>query len=343
MYIIEIKTGCRRQKKPMKHIANVLISISLIFFLAGPKSTNAFFSAKDSVQHNMVSTGYWIPTLTMEILPGKPVRKNNPWHKTNPCVEFEALLGDQKDGVEIYYLLSEEDDSADGCSGKNRKQEKRPKQSAPDDDADIFLDGEKYTGKCVRIPDGKWSLQAQAVNVKNSDWRSEILEEHFSVDTQKPSIKDDFPEKNKAVQGEINLKFELSDKFPEKYELTIKNSQGKTVFEKKSETNGCREREYEHDWDTRKHADGEYEVEISASDLAGNESGFHRKIIIKNDLETEETEVLKNPPPDPPESAPLVDSPQSPEDQPEQQEPIASTTEDEISDQTLPLLEENLP
>jgi len=133
-------------------------------------------------------------------------------------------------------------------------------------------------------------LTAQAVNMRNVHWRSDIIKADYSVDTERPFIKPAFPKNDQNLHGKIALSFDLTDDFLKGYHLTIKNSHDDTVFEKEAELQN-KEAHYKHDWDTRTNKDGDYKIIFNAFDNAGNESILQWKLNINNKDTSDDSKV----------------------------------------------------
>jgi len=221
------------------------------------QGTNAFFLDKVSFGDNTVKAGFWIPKLELDF--PRADGKNN-WHKTKTCLKLKATIGDCEEGSDIFYALREENEQV----------------------SDVIENGEKYDGKCLEIPEGKWHLTTQAVNRQNSNWKSNLVEKDFSIDTEKPKFKNDFSENDKNFHGKVTLGFEMADNFLERYHLTIKDKQKETVFEKEIDSKE-KEADYAHHWDTTKNKNGDYEITFETFDEAGNQSDQNWKIRVENE------------------------------------------------------------
>jgi|GEM_PF-1651525 len=146
--------------KIFKSIRKIGLVFPLVFFalsIARIQGTNSLFTDEATISGSTFSAGYWIPDLTMAVLPANPDGENG-FYKTTPCVTLAADIQGETNGITIFYEFS--------------------------DDGDPISSGTIYEGICVPIPDGNPThFQAQAVNDENPDWKSNIVSQDFKVNT----------------------------------------------------------------------------------------------------------------------------------------------------------------
>ncbi len=202
--------------------------------------TNSFFFDSSVLENNHISTGIWVPTLTMEVDPKEP-NGNNGWYVSQPCVKFFSDLND----VTIYYFFVGEE----GVTSPTTVGE----------------------GVCVLVPEGKYTIYAWAENNVNSDWSSQTISQSFKVDSQCPSVEITNPKDSEKLKGEIEIRGTVKDDNPHHYWLVIENEFGEKVagpgvvnesqsFENKKLFN----------WKTQEFEDGKYTIKLEARDEAGN-------------------------------------------------------------------------
>jgi hypothetical protein len=160
MYTVRIRKSKINQRiaRSIKKIGLVLVVLFLTISIGKVGGTNAFFTDKINVEKNTVSSGYWIPKLEMSVDPKNPDGDDG-WYKTKPCVTLTASVTDSDD-TKIYYRLKDEDSY------------------------------KKYDDSCVEIPDGEWNFSAYAIFEGNDDWKSNIIEQEFKVDTSQAEAGD---------------------------------------------------------------------------------------------------------------------------------------------------------
>lgn len=165
-----------------------LVSFSL-FVLVSLTGTFAYFSDTESTQVNL-SAGVWIPTLEMSVSPSSPDGINN-WYKTSPCITLNAS-GITVGSSIIYYEFSNDGDPING--------------------------GIIYNGGCIAVPDGNPTyFQAQAVNTLNPNWKSNIVNGDFKVDTKCPYVQITSPSESDMLSGTVPIRGTVADLNPHHY------------------------------------------------------------------------------------------------------------------------------
>ncbi|HAV11557.1 MAG TPA: hypothetical protein DCX32_03360 [Candidatus Moranbacteria bacterium] len=137
------------ERKIRKSLTRIIFTISFVFIFCGymgTPGTNSFFSNEDTLSGNSVSTGVWIPEISMQAEPEDPDGENG-CYETAPCVTLSSTLN-----ADIFYSLG------DGYS--------------------------RYEGNCVEIPHGEWDFSAYSVDTINENWKSDTVSEHFKVCTE---------------------------------------------------------------------------------------------------------------------------------------------------------------
>ena len=252
------KINRRLVKSAAKLAVFALLLVSLVS-LGKIQGTNSFFEDTDSISGNSVSAGYWIPTLTMSVDPTSPDGDNG-WYVTSPCVSLEAKLGGVTASlteVDIYYEFSNDGNPVDG--------------------------GSLYDGTCISIPDGNpTQFQAIAVNVLNSDWKSNLFSGQFKVDTIKPIVDITAPVDGSTVSRSVPIKGTVTDTNPKNYRLKIKDSASTTVYDSGDVSLGSFTNQLLYTWDTSTFADGDYTIELKGEDQAGNQASDTISVKVKN-------------------------------------------------------------
>lgn len=127
-----------------------LFAFSCAFFVQNSGTTGALFFDEASSSKNTIASGIWIPELSLKI---SSVDVGD--SEKAPCAML-SVSDITKGTVEIYYEFFSNDD-------------------------DPFSGGVLFDGSCVPIPDGKdVHFQAQAVNVLNDSWKSNLISKTFS-------------------------------------------------------------------------------------------------------------------------------------------------------------------
>ncbi len=134
-----------------KKTGQILLFSFLILNISRIGGTNAFFADKLDVEKSQISSGVWIPKLEMTVDPASPDGDEG-WYKTEPCLTLKSSVTD-KDETQIYYRLEDREDH------------------------------QKYNDECIQIPNGEWSFSAYAIFRKKENWKSNLVEKDFKVDT----------------------------------------------------------------------------------------------------------------------------------------------------------------
>ncbi len=219
-----------------------LVSFSL-FVLVSLTGTFAYFSDTESTQVNL-SAGVWIPTLEMSVSPSSPDGINN-WYKTSPCITLNAS-GITVGSSIIYYEFSNDGDPING--------------------------GIIYNGGCIAVPDGNPTyFQAQAVNTLNPNWKSNIVNGDFKVDTKCPYVQITSPSESDMLSGTVPIRGTVADLNPHHYWLVIENSSGTKVAGPGTvnDTSSFTDKKF-FDWDTTAVPNGIYTIKLEARDEFGN-------------------------------------------------------------------------
>lgn len=235
-------------------IGMVLIALILTLSWGRIPATNSFFSDSASINGNTVSTGYWIPVLSMSVNPPDPDGDNG-WYVTHPCIILTSSISD----VTIYYEFSNDGDP---------------------------LDGTAYAGGCIYVPGGDPTrFQAQAANKANSSWLSNIVSDSLKVDTVCPDVEITEPDDGDEVDGEVEIRGSFSDANPKEYKLKIKDSSGDTVYSSGyiSISHSFSDKLL-YDWDTESLENGVYRIKLTGKDQAGNKCEDSIKVEVENEV-----------------------------------------------------------
>jgi len=139
--------------KSVRRISLVLILLALACGVAKIPGTNSYFTSTATVKGSTMTAGYWIPKLTMAVDLEKPDGEDD-WYKTDPCITLESSLSN----TIIHYAFSDGSTSTTGI----------------------------YDGRCVKVPEGKWSFAAYGIYDKNDNWKSDEVSDDFKVDLTAP-------------------------------------------------------------------------------------------------------------------------------------------------------------
>jgi hypothetical protein len=232
-------------KHSVKKIGAILSVLFLVLSFNQLKGTNAYFTNDANVSGINFTTGWWIPSLEMTINKTTPDGKND-FYRSTPCVTLTANIHGNLSGIKIYYKFSK--------------------------DGDPITNGNIYNGKCIKVPDGNPTyFEAQAVNEKNSDWKSNIVTGNWKVDTIAPVVKITNLEKNNKLSGIVAIRGTVTDVNPDHYWLVIENSDGNKVAGPGTvnDNTSFTDKKF-FDWDTTKVSDGDYTIKLEARDQAGN-------------------------------------------------------------------------
>ncbi|MDP1845804.1 MAG: lamin tail domain-containing protein [Candidatus Moranbacteria bacterium] len=238
----------RRLVKYASRFGLAVFLLAMVLSFGKIQGTNSFFMDTATVAGNEISAGYWIPVLTMTVSPKNPDGQNN-FYVSHPCVTLEAKLGGSVASlseVDIFYEFSNDGNPVSG--------------------------GTKYDGTCVSIPDGNPTyFQAIAVNKLNSDWKSNVVNDQFKVDTQCPVVEITNPDSGDDLSGSVEIRGTVTDANPHHYWLVIENSSGAKVAGPGTvnDANSFTDKKF-FDWDTTAVLDGDYKIKLEARDAAGN-------------------------------------------------------------------------
>lgn len=142
----------KRLVKSASKIGLTVFAVVMILSISKIHGTNSFFTDTAGVTGNTMTAGYWIPVLSMSV---DKTPDADGFYRETPCVTLTASVVTD---VKIYYKFSNIGDPSDG--------------------------GTLYDGVCVPIPDGNpTQFEAVAVNNANPDWKSNIVDGQFKVDT----------------------------------------------------------------------------------------------------------------------------------------------------------------
>lgn len=220
-----------------KKIGLVFFSLFLILSMGKISGTNSFFMDTATSAGNTMTAGVWIPEIT--VTADHAPDGDDGWYQPAPCFTVASTISD----VTIFWTLTGDHPTLNG--------------SFP------------YPGACVNIPEGIWTLSVYAQNNANSDWKSATTTQDYKVDTNNPVAEITAPIEGATVSGSVSIKGTVSDLYIKSYRLQIT---GPDNYDSGYIATPGFTDSWIRTWDTSAVARGDYQIKITARDLAGHET-----------------------------------------------------------------------
>ncbi|MFA4818103.1 MAG: lamin tail domain-containing protein [Parcubacteria group bacterium] len=223
---------------------------AVLFFavsLGRISGTNSFFMDTATSTGNTVTAGYWIPEIA--VTADHSPDGDDGWYQPAPCFTVTSTITD----VTIFWTLTGDHPTLNG--------------SFP------------YPGGCVDIPEGIWTLSVYAQNNANPDWKSEIVTQNYKVDTNDPVAEITAPADGASVSGSVSIKGTVSDLYIKSYRLEIT---GPDDFDSGHIITPGFTDSWIYTWNTSAIGSGDYEIKLTARDLAGHETSDEIDVTVNN-------------------------------------------------------------
>lgn len=208
----------------------------LILSIGRIGGTDSLYMAAASVDNSQLSTGYWIPKLTMTVSPAEPDGQNG-FYVTDPCVTLTSSLSD----TTIYYAFTSGDETRSGT----------------------------YAGSCLKVPAGEWDFSAYGIYKDNPNWKSDPVSQNFKVDLTDPVVNIENPNNGDTLSGTVDIEGAVDALYPKSYQLEIETDGGTVKYDETFDQTDSFSDKALYDWDTTKVDNGDYRIILNATDQAG--------------------------------------------------------------------------